>query len=538
VFVGEALNVRFRQGHSFGEIAKNRTLYDPDYFGLPEGFLDALMQPRGGGITSLLPQVGHAKDPNEPERSKRLSRALFAITLVNDFHVWLTNTDVGTRVDVVAALDRFGPLDRAVVHPWWERKAVLAAPSGLKTTAYVVDERILLVVANWGDEQVTGEIQLSPRDLPLLRWSFPHCGAPQELQAPTGRIVTRNVRDVDDSARPLDAQSRCGGFESYGSDAARPGILIIDTGEQTVRLPDFLIVGAARCGTTTIYYHLRQHPRVFMPDLKEPFFLTFLGEKPPYSELAFLRERTWTLRDYARLFAPARDDQIAGEASTSYLYLHERTISHIKGLYGDRASELRIIVVLRNPADRTFSNYLLLRSNGWDDLTFEQFLDRDFTRSRLNRRWDYDYVGLGSYYQGVKAYLECFPHTRIHLYEDLRNPQSLLDDLFAFLGVEPLVDAAVTLRSNPAGLPRSPAAASLLDLMARIASPLARVLPDRTRIQMARLREHIRARLLDRPTLSRESRLKLIEIFRGDIERLQELLKRDLSSWLIAGDGP
>ena len=314
--------------------------------------------------------------------------------------------------------------------------------------------------------------------------------------------------------------------------------MIVDAGEQSVRLPDFLIVGAARSGTTTLYYYLRQHSRVFMPDLKEPFFLTFLGEKPPYSELGFLRERTWTLEDYAELFARAREDQIAGEASTSYLYFPERTIAHIKRLYGDRATELRIIAILRNPADRTFSNYLLLRSNGWDDLTFDQFLDRDFTRSRLSKRWDYDYVGLGSYYAAVRAYLESFPHARIHLYEDLRDPQLLLDDLFAFLGVEPLTGPPITLRSNPAGVPRSTAAAGLLDLTARIASPLSRVLPDRARIRMASWRESVRARLLDRPTLSPENRLKLIEIFRDDIERLQGLLKRDLSSWLTTGNGP
>lgn len=275
-----------------------------------------------------------------------------------------------------------------------------------------------------------------------------------------------------------------------------------------------------------------------MPDLKEPFFFTFLGEMPPYSELRFLRDHTWTLPEYAGLFASAHEDQLVGEASTSYLYLHEPTITHIKQLYRGRVSDLRILAVLRNPVERTFSNYLLLRSNGWDDLSFDQFLDREFTRSRLHRRWDYDYVGLGSYYLGVKAYLESFPHTRIYLYEDLRDPQRLLDDLFAFLKVEPLPGRSITLRSNPAGIPRSATAARMLDLAARVASPFSGVLPVRTRIRLARLRESMRARLLDRPALTRESRLRLIEIFREDIEKLQVLLKRDLSGWLVAKHAP
>ena len=108
-------------------------------------------------------------------------------------------------------------------------------------------------------------------------------------------------------------------------------------------LPDFLIIGAARSGTTSLFYSLRRHPRIFMPDLKEPFYLSFVDEIPDYSDLDFLRERQWTVADYAALFSDAEDDQLLGEASTSYLYLHEKSIENIQRVYGQAAAAIRFI---------------------------------------------------------------------------------------------------------------------------------------------------------------------------------------------------
>lgn len=300
------------------------------------------------------------------------------------------------------------------------------------------------------------------------------------------------------------------------------------------RLPDFLIVGAARSGTTTLYYHLRQHPRVFMPDLKEPFFFTFVGEDLPYAHLRS-GNRPWKLSEYSNLFADAREGQLLGEASTSYLYLHAPTIRNIERIYGDRAKELRVMGVLRDPVERTFSNYLLLLAKGWDDLSFDEYLDTEFTRGRLGIRWDYDYIGLGSYAAGVEAYLAAFPRTRFFLYEDLTAPEQLLAEAWALLGVRPPADAQITIRSNPAGVPRSSAAVRLLDLSSSAASPLARRLPDGWRVRMAGYREDVRRWLLRRPTLNREHRTRLIEVFRPDVIRLQTLLGRDLSAWLDPG---
>ena len=298
-------------------------------------------------------------------------------------------------------------------------------------------------------------------------------------------------------------------------------------------VPDFLIVGAARSGTTSLYYDLRQHPRVFMPDRKEPFFLTFLDAPPEYEALSYLRDPDWTLADYGRLFAPARPDQLLGEASTSYLYLWERTIRNLEELYGDRTAELGIFAVLRDPVERTFSHYLMMLGRGWDDLSFDEFLDLELTRPRLAKRWDYDWAGFGSYSDAIRAYRARFPKLRVYLLEDLeRDPLAVVNDVFETLGVEPLQRLESELRANAAGNSRRPAVTAVLDAAARIASPLRHWIPAGWRGRLAALRENTRGKLIERPEMTPAQRATLREFFRADVEDLASLLGRDLSGWL------
>ena len=305
----------------------------------------------------------------------------------------------------------------------------------------------------------------------------------------------------------------------------------IDVDGKSLSLPDFLIIGAARSGTTSLYYSLRRHPRVYMPDLKEPFFLSFVGEVPEFTDLHFLRDHEWTVEDYARLFSDAGPDQLLGEASTSYLYMHEKTIGHIERLYGPAADEIRFIAVLRNPVERTFSNYLLLQTAGWGELTFDQYLDRSFTRERMKRRWDYDYIGLGRYAEGIRAYKSRFPHLFVALYEDLQDSGALLGRLFDFLSLEPIELQEQSLRANASGEPRSRIALRLLEATGRLASPIRTFLPYSTRVRLAGIRESVRRRLLRQPTMSNDQRARLVEVFSEDVRALEDVIGRDLSSW-------
>lgn len=312
--------------------------------------------------------------------------------------------------------------------------------------------------------------------------------------------------------------------------------MLIEFENSELKLPDFLIIGAARSGTTSLYYSLRRHPGVFMPDLKEPFYLSFVDEIPEFTGLHFLRERMWTTRDYAELFAEARDGQLLGEASTSYLYMYEKTIANIQQVYGRAAESLRLIAILRNPVERTFSNYLLLKTAGWDDISFDQYLDQNFTRDRMSRRWDYDYVGLGRYAEAIKLYSQKFPNLFVALYEDLKEPNRLLEDLFGFLDLESITLPDLNLRANASGEPRSRRAMQLLDAAGRWASPVRRWVPYSLRVRLASYRERMRRSLLRETVMSASQRRRLLDLFSDDILALQDLIGRDLSAWLQVPD--
>jgi len=169
MFVGEALNFIFRDGRPFRVLAKSPDLYDPDYFALPPAFLEALLWPRVGGVTSLLPQVRRGALPRDPQRLSRRTRELLALTLVDDMHVFASNMDAGTSVPVYRALDRFGNLDEARFVPWWGESRPVRHDAPLHVSAYVKGDEALLVVANWEDRAVEATLEVDANALGLGR---------------------------------------------------------------------------------------------------------------------------------------------------------------------------------------------------------------------------------------------------------------------------------------------------------------------------------------------------------------------------------
>src|SRR5271166_1372233 len=128
------------------------------------------------------------------------------------------------------------------------------------------------------------------------------------------------------------------------------------------RIPDFFIVGHAKCGTTALYEMLRRHPRIFMPDSKEPMFFARNPDAPPlvpgrpsFEQTGRRRE---TLEDYMSLFAPARPGQLAGEASTFYLWSAAAPARIARA-----QPQARIIAILREPASFLHSLHMQMLQN-------------------------------------------------------------------------------------------------------------------------------------------------------------------------------
>ncbi len=316
------------------------------------------------------------------------------------------------------------------------------------------------------------------------------------------------------------------------------------------QLPDFLIVGAAKSATTSLYAYLRQHPAIFIPTHKEPHFFSYADTEFAWS----LRAKT--ISEYISLFAPAEAGQIVGEASTTYLYNYARAIESIRKAYGPAAKKIKIIISLRNPADRAFSHYSMYKLIGLETLPFSEAV-RAGAVDRLNENLDterfgitLDYLMAGMYYEQVKAYKEAFPSVHIILYEDFkRDPHRIVRELFRFLGVAEDVSVVCTAVHNATGVPRISALNNLCNAVnkvivtrkSKVKNGILRfvqffidwdTLWAYARIIVLRVLYRIRFMNVRRASIPLPERQRLAGIYREDILKLQGLIGRDLSSWL------
>jgi len=160
-FIGEALNVVFREGRPWKAVQDRPDLYRPDYLDLRPGFLLAQIYPRVGGVTSILPEIKFARDPKNPDRIRKYQRAFLAQFLVEDVHFWFANSDHAELVRVMAAVDSFGSLDDARVLPYWSNRDSISRDPRIEITAYSKSKKLLLIVSNMTNQRISTPIEVA-----------------------------------------------------------------------------------------------------------------------------------------------------------------------------------------------------------------------------------------------------------------------------------------------------------------------------------------------------------------------------------------
>lgn len=292
------------------------------------------------------------------------------------------------------------------------------------------------------------------------------------------------------------------------------------------KLPDFLMVGAAKSGTTSLYYYLKQHPQIFLPASKECWYFAFADETPP-ADPVFSRVPLITREDqYAGQFAAARPDQRTGECSTAYLHLWRRTIPNIRSAYEGRTLP-RIVIVLRNPIDRAYSHFRFDLQEGFVHQSFEEVLAacESGTVSPFN-----NYLTYGRYFEQVQAYRQNFPHVEVFLSDDLAaQPSEVVRECLAFLGVDSEAPIDTKFRANVSGVPRHERLAAFViadNPLKRMIKPL---LSDAMR---QRLRTAVLRRTVRNQPMSQSAATQLRGYYAEDIRALSGLLDRDFSGWL------
>lgn len=296
-------------------------------------------------------------------------------------------------------------------------------------------------------------------------------------------------------------------------------------------LPNFLIVGAAKAGTTAIWHYLRQHPEIYMSRHKEPRFFAVYGRplnfQGPGDKTRF--KFVTDLQEYQQLFADVTDERAVGEVSPWYIYV-QRAAPAIK----EMLPRVKLVAILRDPVDRAFSNYLHAVNEGLEPLpTFRKAMEAESTRIRENWSPRFHYKKKGFYYRQLRHYLKFFDREqlKIYLYEDLVNePEAMFADLFEYLGVDPDFRVNTGERHNESHVTRSRTVKRFLE-PGNVVSQSAKLLVSK------RWRRTIRQRITalnlgPKPKLSRKDREYFIEVYREDVAKLEELIGRDLSSWV------
>ena len=298
-------------------------------------------------------------------------------------------------------------------------------------------------------------------------------------------------------------------------------------------MPNFLIIGAPKAGTTALNSYLREHPQIYMSPVKEPGFFDFEGQKPNFSgpgDRELYDHVATDIKSYLELFQGVSDEIAIGEATTWYLY-SPRAPERIQHYLPN----IKLIVILRNPVDRAHSAFLHTLRDGREVITdFAQALKEE--EKRIAKNWEYlwHYKQMGFYYVQLKRYFDRFDRSQIkvYLYEDLNNNLSaLLKDIFQFIDIDETLIPNVIPRANVSGIPRSKWVNEFLKTKNKsfIKEFFKLFIPSM-------LGKHIIGRLnqLNQPKLqvSSDVRSGLIDVYREDILKLQELIHRDLSNWL------
>ncbi|OKH27677.1 sulfotransferase family protein [Chroogloeocystis siderophila] len=293
-------------------------------------------------------------------------------------------------------------------------------------------------------------------------------------------------------------------------------------------MPNFLVIGAAKAGTTALYYYLKQHPQIYMSPEKEPKFFALEGDKldfrGPGDRENIVKSAITDIEAYRQLFKGVTNEIAIGEASPLYLY-SPKAAERIKKYIPNA----KLIAILRNPIERAYSGYIMHVREGRETAKdFAEALQEEENRIRNNWGWGH-YVNVGFYHTQLKRYLALFnkEQIKVYLYEDLKaDPISLVQDVFRFLGVDDTFLPDTSLKYNVAGVPKNEAIKAMIKNLNTVKPAMNFLLPDK-------VRHYVRSKIFEKPpALSYDIRQKLIEVYREDILNLQNFLHRDLSPWL------
>ena len=283
-------------------------------------------------------------------------------------------------------------------------------------------------------------------------------------------------------------------------------------------MPDFLVIGAPKAGTTALHAALARHPGLYMSAVKEPKF--FLSDGPPPAkgggpgDALTYREHVWRRPEYEALFDPAPPGTLRGESTPLYLY-DRAAMRRIR----ETLPAARLIVLLRDPVERSHSNCA------------EE-------ERRIAAGWAgfWHYTGLGRYGEQLEYLFTLFPREQVLVLRYRRlvdEPARTLDRICGFLGVEQHVLTEIP-RQNVTSHPEPTLGHRAVSAAQRAASAFGTLIPGLTAATLTGpLERFLQRHSRERQPLSWEQRQELIPRFEPDIRLLEQVLGESFRDWIL-----
>lgn len=276
-------------------------------------------------------------------------------------------------------------------------------------------------------------------------------------------------------------------------------------------LPDFIGIGAMRCGTTWISDQLKRHPEIYIP----PHF-----KEVHYFDQYFEKGLNW----YLAKFSGRMEHQLAGEF-TPYYMRDEQSLRRIS----QTCPQAKLIITLRHPVDRAFSHYNFMKNRAdISDSFYDALHDGRF-----------EILKAGLYGQQIQTCLDIFPSEKLHIiiFDEIKSsPQTVMADLFEFLGVEKsFTPDSLGSKSNAKHAVKSMSLARVLRKVKGWVRPYfsgRHGLINQGFFKIGKMLNRLNSQQAEKRPMDEQTKAYLNEYYREDLHQLNELLNGRVSHWL------
>lgn len=299
-------------------------------------------------------------------------------------------------------------------------------------------------------------------------------------------------------------------------------------------LPNFLCVGAQKSGTTSLQDILIQHPDIYLPKEKETHFFD-------NGDINYSNGLSWYSNAY---FSETKQQKSIGEISTNYMFLDYIP----KRIYEELGADTKLIFMLRNPADRAYSQFMMNRQNFFETITFEKALalEEDRILKSEHNKKIFGYKQRGLYAKQVKNFLKYFPKEQMFfiIFETdfIKDKEKTIHRLCQFLDLPPY-NFNLNIQKNIMSHPGSKLIHSILyePSFAWLRKPLKILIDSKQKREWLKfkVRSLNRKKMTAKNTQSikKETYIQLQQYFQDDIQTLEQLIHKDLSHWLRMKEG-